>query len=152
MSGLLSARNGRARLAGVVTAALMALTVGCTGDDDTPSDIASVVSSAAEEAQEAQEKFREIRDGIVATGDVEVRETAVEDGRVVAELTVTNSGDDTDSYTIQVNFHDRDGDLVDVVLVTVDSVEPGKTAKATARSHRDVPERTTAEVITAVRY
>ncbi|MCC9739424.1 hypothetical protein [Streptomyces sp. MNU89] len=135
----------RARSAGVVAAAVLALTAGCA-EEDAPPDAASA-------AEEVKEELREIRDGIVATGDVDVRGTEIDDeGRAVAELAVANSGDETDSYAIQVNFHDGNGDLADVVLVTVSSVAPGDTVRATARSHLDLPERTTAEAVMAVRH
>jgi len=146
MSGTLRFRG---RSAGVTAAVVAALLAGCSGDT-TPSDAASAVASAAEEAAD---ELREIRDGMVATDDAEVRRTEIDaQGRAVAELAVTNGGDESEGYVIQVNFHDRDGDLVDVVLVTVSSVAPGQTARATARSHDDLPERTTAEVVTAVRH
>ncbi|WP_338900096.1 FxLYD domain-containing protein [Streptomyces sp. TG1A-60] len=150
MSGSPNMWSRRGRSAGVVAAAvLVALMTGCS-EDDTPSDAASAAASAAEEVQE---DLREIRDGIVATGDAAIRGTDTDDeGHAVAELAVTNNGDETTSYAVQVNFHDPDGDLVDVVLVTVSSVAPGETAQATARSHRELPERTTAEVATAVRH
>lgn len=139
--------NGRGRWArslGVV-AALLALTAGCTTEEAPP--------DAASAAEEVKQELREIRDGVVATDDVDVRETTVDDeGRAVAELAVTNSGEETDSYAIQVNFHDGEGDLADAVLVTVSSVASGDTARATARSHLDLPEDTTAEAVTAVRY
>jgi Flp pilus assembly protein TadD len=142
-------RGRRALQAGAVTVALVSALAGC-GDEDTPSDVSSAVSSAAEDMAE---ELREIRDGIVATDDAEVRETSIDDsGRAVAKIAVTNNGDETDSYTVQVNFHDKDGDLVDSVLVTVSSLEPGETAQATARSHRDLPARTTADVVMAVRH
>lgn len=107
------------------------MTVGYA-EDDTPSDAASAVASAAEEVKE---ELREIRDGIVAADDTEIRRTVIDDrGRAVAGLAVTNSGDETGSYAVQVNFHDEEGDLVDVVLVTVSSVAPSETVVATGRA------------------
>ncbi|MFD1661563.1 hypothetical protein ACFSL4_26005 [Streptomyces caeni] len=82
-----------------------------------------------------------------------MQQTHLDDsGHAAARITVTNGGMHTDSYAVQAGFHDRDGDLVAVVVVTVSSVEPGGTAHADARSDRELPAKTTAEVAEAVRY
>ncbi|WP_225813541.1 hypothetical protein [Streptomyces spinosus] len=137
-------------MAGTAVAALVLSLAGCSGDNVVPSEAPSAVKSAA---SEAANRLRDIRNGIVATDDAKIQEIHVDNsGHAVARVIVTNSGKDTDSYAVQVNFNGKHGDLVDAVVVTLPSVRPGSTARAEARSHRELPDKTTAEVVKAVRY
>ncbi|MEU0215146.1 hypothetical protein ABZ281_08485 [Streptomyces sp. NPDC006265] len=77
----------------------------------------------------------------MATGDADIRRTGIDDGRAFAELAVTNSGDETDSYAIQADFHDRHGDPADI--------EDGAGRRAWAGDGRrhPVPSRPSSEML-----
>ncbi|MEV5107665.1 hypothetical protein ACFQ7G_23030 [Streptomyces massasporeus] len=152
--------TGGAALALVLSAAL----TGCSGDD-TPSDAASKAESAvgsiasgASEAiesatAEAGRRLDDIQDGIDVKGDVRIGTPVTgSDGRVRAEVTVRNSDDSTRSFAVQVDFKNSGGDLVDTVIVTVDHVQAGESATATARSTHDLSGDVRTDVARAVRY
>ncbi|MEU6471444.1 hypothetical protein ACIP4Q_17420 [Streptomyces massasporeus] len=152
--------TGGAALALALSAAL----TGCSGDD-TPSDAASKAESAvgsiasgASEAiesatAEAGRRLDDIQDGIDVKGDVRIGTPVTgSDGRVRAEVTVRNSDDSTRSFAVQVDFKKSGGDLVDTVIVTVDHVQAGESATATARSTHDLSGDVRTEVARAVRY
>ncbi|MEU0172097.1 hypothetical protein ABZ178_01880 [Streptomyces massasporeus] len=144
--------------------ALPAVLIGCSGDD-TPADAASKAESAvgsiasgASEAiesatAEAGRRLDDIQDGIDVKGDVRIgTPVAGSDGRVRAEVTVRNSDDSTRSFAVQVDFKSSGGDLVDTVIVTVDHVQAGESATATARSTHDLSGDVRTDVARAVRY
>lgn len=152
--------TGGAALALALSAAL----TGCSSDD-TPSDpaskaesavgsIASGASEAIESATaEAGRRLDDIQDGIDVKGDVRIGTPVTgSDGRVRAEVTVRNSDDSTRSFAVQVDFKKSGGDLVDTVIVTVDHVQAGESATATARSTHDLSGDVRTEVARAVRY
>ncbi|MFE5759802.1 hypothetical protein ACFQ7I_39935 [Streptomyces massasporeus] len=152
--------TGGAALALALSAAL----TGCSSDD-TPSDAASKAESAvgsiasgASEAiesatAEAGRRLDDIQDGIDVKGDVRIGTPVTgSDGRVRAEVTVRNSDDSTRSFAVQVDFKKSGGDLVDTVIVTVDHVQAGESATATARSTHDLSGDVRTEVARAVRY
>ncbi|SMQ17692.1 hypothetical protein SAMN06272771_4118 [Streptomyces sp. Ag82_O1-12] len=144
--------------------ALSAVLTGCSGDD-TPADTAgkaeSAVGSIASGASEAIEsataeagrRLDDIQDGVDVKGDVRIgTPVAGSDGRVRAEVTVRNSDDATRSFAVQVDFKSSGGDLVDTVIVTVDHVQAGDSATATARSTHDLSGDVRTDVARAVRY
>ncbi|MFD5745348.1 hypothetical protein ACFXJM_39015 [Streptomyces massasporeus] len=152
--------TGGAALALALSAAL----TGCSSDD-TPSDAASKAESAvgsiasgASEAiesatAEAGRRLDDIQDGVDVKGDVRIGTPVTgSDGRVRAEVTVRNSDDSTRSFAVQVDFKKSGGDLVDTVIVTVDHVQAGESATATARSTHDLSGDVRTEVARAVRY
>ncbi|MFE6094869.1 hypothetical protein ACFQ7M_23310 [Streptomyces massasporeus] len=152
--------TGGAALALALSAAL----TGCSSDD-TPSDAASKAESAvgsiasgASEAiesatAEAGRRLDDIQDGIDVKGDVRIGTPVTgSDGRVRAEVTVRNSDDSTRSFAVQVDFKKSGGDLVDTVIVTVDHVQAGESATATARSTHDLSGDVRTDVARAVRY
>ncbi|MFD5912354.1 hypothetical protein ACFWHL_26870 [Streptomyces massasporeus] len=152
--------TGGAALALALSAAL----TGCSGDD-TPShaaskaesavgSIASGASEAIESATaEAGRRLDDIQDGIDVKGDVRIGTPVTgSDGRVRAEVTVRNSDDSTRSFAVQVDFKNSGGDLVDTVIVTVDHVQAGESATATARSTHDLSGDVRTDVARAVRY
>ncbi|MFF7735427.1 hypothetical protein [Streptomyces sp. NPDC007984] len=152
--------TGGAALALALSAAL----TGCGGDDtpaDTASKAESAVGSLASGASEAIEsataeagrRLDDIQDGIDVKDDVRVGTPVTgSDGRVRAEVTVRNADDSTRSFAVQVDFRSSGGDLVDTVIVTVDHVQAGESATATARSTHDLSGEVRTEVARAVRY
>ncbi|MEU3090254.1 hypothetical protein ACWCQ0_26270 [Streptomyces massasporeus] len=144
--------------------ALSAVLTGCSGDDtpaDTASKAESAVGSIASGASEAIEsataeagrRLDDIQDGIDVKGDVQIGTPVTgSDGRVRAEVTVRNSDDSTRSFAVQVDFKSSVGDLVDTVIVTVDHVQAGESATATARSTHDLSGDIRTDVARAVRY
>ncbi|MEU0895897.1 hypothetical protein [Streptomyces massasporeus] len=144
--------------------ALSAVLTGCSGDGtpaDTASKAESAVGSIASGASEAIEsataeagrRLDDIQDGIDVKGDVRIgTPVAGSDGRVRAEVTVRNSDDSTRSFAVQVDFKSSGGDLVDTAIVTVDHVQAGESATATARSTHDLSGDVRTDVARAVRY
>jgi hypothetical protein len=143
---------------------LSAVLAGC-GGDGTPSDIASkaesAVGSIASEASgavesataEAQRRLDDIQGGIDVKGDVKTGPPVTgSDGRVRTEVTARNTDDSTRSFAVQVDFRNGEGQLVDTVIVTVDHVQAGHSATATARSTHDLSGGVRTEVARAVRY
>ncbi|GGT82377.1 hypothetical protein ACH4HG_09965 [Streptomyces coeruleorubidus] len=143
--------------------ALSAVLTGCGGDSpaDTARKAESAVGSIASQASEAVEsataeagrRLDDIRGGIDVKGDVKVGATTVgSDGRARAEVTVDNTDDSARSFAVQVDFDDAGGRLIDTVIVTVEHVQAGDSATATARSTHDLSGEVRAEVARAVRY
>ena len=152
--------TGGAALALALSAAL----TGC-GGDYSPSDAASkaesAVGSIASGASEAVEsataeagrRLDDIQDGIDVKGDVRIGTPVTgSDGRVRAEVTVRNTDDSTRSFAVQVDFKDSGGGLVDTAIVTVDHVQAGESATATARSTPDLSGDVRTDVARAERY
>ncbi|GAA2764249.1 hypothetical protein GCM10010103_32900 [Streptomyces paradoxus] len=150
---------------GAATAlALSAVLAGCSGDD-TPADAASkaesAVGSIASEAgeavesasAEAQQRLDDIQDGVDVKGDVTTGAPVTgSDGRVRTDVTARNTDDSARSFAVQVDFRNADGRLVDTIIVTVDHVQAGSSATATARSTHDLSGEVRTEVARAVRY
>ena len=110
-------------------------------------------SAASAAASAASSALGSIKNSIDATGDVKVGSpTTASDGRTTAGLTVSNPTSDQHTYTVSVSFKNKDGSLLDVVVVTVSNVAAHGTAQATARSSHDLTDATSAEVTAAVRH
>ncbi len=146
-----------------LTFALAAVLTGCGGDSpaDTARKAESAVGSVASQASEAVEsataeagrRLDDIQGGIDVKGDAKAGTPTVgSDGRARSEVTVHNTDDSARSFAVQVDFDDAQGKLVDTVIVTVDNVQPGHSATATARSTHDAPGQIRAQVARAVRY
>ncbi|MGF1427665.1 hypothetical protein [Kitasatospora sp. LaBMicrA B282] len=91
--------------------------------------------------------------GLDATADVTLGAVApASDHRVQVPLTVTNHQSGAERYTIQVDFKDSGGKLLDVTVVQVPPVQPGSTATATATSNLPLTGTVTAGVDNALRY
>ncbi|MBV2153785.1 hypothetical protein RZ50_013115 [Kitasatospora sp. SUK 42] len=117
------------------------------------SALASIEARASEAASAASSAVAGIKGGLDAKADVAVGAvTTGSDGRAQAQLTVTNHGQQSYRYVIQVNFTDGSGGVLDAVAVTVQDVAVGHSVQATARSNRSLPGGTGAEVANAVRY
>ncbi|WP_406178443.1 FxLYD domain-containing protein [Streptomyces canus] len=143
----------------LTTLALTGLTA-CS-DDDSPSSVASKVASAASRAgeavssatAEAGRRFDDIKNGADARDDVRLGTPATaSDGRTTVEVTATNSADSAKSFTVEVDFTDRNGKLLDAVVLTVSDVPAGGTGKGTARSTHDLSGDVQAKVPRAVRH
>ena len=158
-------RHGRHGIRGLIlaaaaTTALAAPLTGCS-DDNTPASTASNAASAASAAgealasatAEAGRKFDQFKTGVNAKGDVNLDSHVTTDssGRSTAKVTVTNSASSEKSYAVQVDFRDKDGNLLDTVVVTVSDVAAGASKDATARSTRTLSGDVTADVARAVR-
>jgi ABC-type glycerol-3-phosphate transport system substrate-binding protein len=129
--------------------ALSAVLTGCSGDD-TPASTADKAESAT---AEAGRRLDDIQDGIDVKGDVRIgTPVAGSDGRVRAEVTARNTDDSTRSFAVQVDFKDSGGGLVDTAIVTVDHVQAGESATATARSTHALSGDVRTDVARAVRY
>ncbi|MGW7729398.1 hypothetical protein [Streptomyces canus] len=143
----------------LTTLAVVGLTA-CS-DDDSPSSVASKVASAASRAgeavssatAEAGRRFDDISNGVDARDDVRLGTPATaSDGRTTVEVTATNSADSAKSFTVEVDFTDRNGKLLDVVVLTVSDVPAGGSGKGTARSTHDLSGEVRAKVPRAVRH
>ncbi|MDQ0762401.1 hypothetical protein [Streptomyces canus] len=130
-------------------------------DDDSPSSVASKVASAASRAgdavssatAEAGRRFDDIKNGADARDDVRLGAPATaSDGRTTVEVTAANSADSAKSFTVEVDFTDRNGKLLDAVVVTVSDVPAGGTGSGTARSTHDLSGDVRAKVPRAVRH
>jgi hypothetical protein len=119
---------------------------------------AGAAASSAKEAvsqatASAGAAMSSIKDGADAAGDVTVGATATDgDGRTTAPLTVANKTDKEADYSIQVNFRDAGGNLLDSVVVSEKDIKAGATGTATARSNRGLEGEIKAEVARALRH
>ncbi|GAA3500435.1 hypothetical protein GCM10019016_075410 [Streptomyces prasinosporus] len=154
-------RHGRgtagAAGAAVLAALLAAGAAGCADEEPAGPPASSVASRATEAWEsataEAGRRFEDLVEGFDAREDVALGSPSVApDGRSTVEVTVRNTDGSARSFLVQVDFTDPDGGLLDVVVVTVDDVPPGESAKATARSTHDLPGDARPEVERAVRY
>ncbi|MDH6441338.1 hypothetical protein M2158_009879 [Streptomyces sp. SAI-144] len=143
----------------LTTLALTGLTA-CS-DEDSPSSVASKVASAASRAgeavssatAEAGRRFDDVKNGVDAKDDVRLGTPATaSDGRTTVEVTATNSADSAKSFTVEVDFTDRNGKLLDAVVLTVSDVPAGGSGKGTARSTHDLSGDVRAKVPRAVRH
>lgn len=140
---------GLAILAGATTSA-------CSSTSADSSSAASAAPSAAAAASSAvgvvKSQISGFANGLDASGDVTVGSlTTDSSGRSTSQVTVKNSTGKEQSYAVQVNFNDSDGELLDTVVVTVDNVQPGATANAVARSTHSLSGAQTASVGIALR-
>ncbi|WP_369170808.1 FxLYD domain-containing protein [Streptomyces sp. R28] len=131
-----------------------ALTLTSCSEDDIPSSVTSQAASAfASATAEAGDRLDDIKGGIDAKDAVSLGDPTTDaDGRTTVEVTAENTTDSTKSFAAQINFRDKDGNLLDATVVTVSDVAAGKTAKGTARSTRDLSGEVKAEVARALRY
>ncbi|MFD5424897.1 FxLYD domain-containing protein [Streptomyces sp. NPDC127084] len=143
-------RNALIRNALIAAALIAGVLTGCSSDNgETP---ASAASKASDLIASATAKLSDIQGGFDVTGDVKAGSTANENGRAVAEITATNNSSSTADFTVQVNFKDSDGNLLDAVVVNIDGVPAGGTKSADARSNRDLSGTPPAEIARAVRH
>ncbi|MEV4616125.1 hypothetical protein AB0K43_26550 [Kitasatospora sp. NPDC049258] len=135
---------------GLSAAASAAGSLASSATSGAASAAASAASSAAAAASSA---LASVKGGLDAKSDISLGGvTSASDGHLQVPLTVTNGGSQAYKYTIQVNFNDQSGNLLDVVVLTVPDVAAGGTAQATATSNRTLSGNVTAEVASALRY
>ncbi|MER8010314.1 hypothetical protein [Streptomyces sp. NPDC094149] len=110
-------------------------------------------SALASASAEARRRLDEVKDGIDAKNEVSLGSPAsAGDGRITVPVTVHNTADSAKSFVVQVSLHDKAGNLLDTIVVTVDDVAAGKDGSGTARSNRKLSEPVRAEVARALRY
>ncbi|WP_327349915.1 hypothetical protein OG772_26255 [Streptomyces sp. NBC_01321] len=157
-------KAARELCAALLTAAVLPTAAACSGGGNASSTASEAASAAASVASRgadvvasaaaaASEKIHNFKNGVDAKNDVKLSAPVTDhDGRATAKVTVKNSTDAKKSYIVQVNFRDPQGNLLDVVVVTVDDVAAGAAKEAAARSNRKLSGRTKAEVGTALRH
>ncbi|MFF2746853.1 hypothetical protein ACFVVA_15065 [Kitasatospora sp. NPDC058048] len=117
------------------------------------SAIASAEARASAAVSAASSAVSGIKGGLDAKGDVTAGAvTTGSDGKPQVPLTVTNHGQQSYRYVIQVNFTDGSGKVLDAAAVTIQDVAVGQSSQATAHAHRDLSGTVKAEVANAVRY
>ncbi|GAB7183402.1 FxLYD domain-containing protein [Kitasatospora sp. Ki12] len=117
------------------------------------SALASVEAQASAAVSDAASALAGVKGGLDAKADVAAGEvTTGSDGKPQVQLTVTNHGQQSYRYVIQVNFTDGSGKVLDATAVTVQDVMAGQSAQATAHGNRDLSGTVKAEVANAVRY
>ncbi|MFD8755233.1 FxLYD domain-containing protein [Kitasatospora sp. NPDC059577] len=117
------------------------------------SALASAEARASEAVSSASSAVAGIKGGLDAKGDVTVGAvTTGTDNKEQVQLTVTNHGQQTYRYVIQVNFTDESGKVVDATAVTVPDLAAGQSVQAAARSNRELSGTVKAEVANAIRY
>ncbi len=110
-------------------------------------------SSAASAQAAASSALAKVSGGLDATADVVLGAvTTASDGHAEAPLTVTNHQSQAEKYTIQVEYKDGTGKLLDTVVVQIPSLAPAQSTKATARSTQPLSGTVTATVANALRY
>ncbi|MGW6136976.1 hypothetical protein ACWFRM_30640 [Streptomyces sp. NPDC055144] len=157
---MMSGRGIRGAAAGLLVAAALLAAAGCSGSDTSPSDAVSKAASAASRGGDvvasatakAQQELDRIKGGVNAKGDIALGDVTKDGDRLTVPVTATNSSGSQASYAVQVNFRDSSGNLLDMVVVTVDDVDNGKSKKATARSNRNLTGDVKVDVGRALRH
>ncbi|MET8699062.1 FxLYD domain-containing protein [Kitasatospora sp. NPDC004723] len=144
-----AAQAGSAIAGAASAAASAASSVLASAAGGLPSAAASAVSSAQAKASSA---IAGIKGGLDAKGDVALGAVSFANGKAETTLTVTNHGQDTSRYVIQVNFTDDSGNVLDVTAVTVPDLAAGQKTEAKATSNRDLSGSVKVAVANAVRY
>ncbi|MFS4092298.1 hypothetical protein [Streptomyces sp. AF1A] len=155
---------------GAAGAALVAVTAaGCSGDSGSPSgDVSKAASAAASAASslasrgtdalasasaQARRELDEAKGGVNAKNQVTLGTVTIGgDGRAAVGVTARNTAGSAKSFAVLVNFTDRNGNLLDVVVMTVKDVAAGASGTGTARSNRKLSGEIRATVGTALRY
>ncbi|MER7704832.1 FxLYD domain-containing protein [Kitasatospora sp. NPDC097605] len=145
-----AAAQAGSAIAGAASAAASAASAALgTAATGLSSAAASAVSSAQAAASSA---IAGIKGGLDAKGDVALGAVSFANGKAETTLTVTNHGQNTSRYVIQVNFTDDSGNVLDVTAVTVPDLAAGQNTEAKATSNRDLSGSVKAVVANAVRY
>ena len=115
---------------------------------------ASGVSSAAASAEAAASSaIAGVKGGLDAKDDVTLGAvTTASDGKVEVVATVTDHASQSYRYSVQVNFTDASGNVLDAAVANVPEVAAGQTSQATVRSNRSLSGGVSAIVARAVRY
>ncbi|MFJ7151342.1 hypothetical protein ACIQVT_24645 [Streptomyces sp. NPDC100445] len=155
---------------GAVLASVVAVAAaGCSDSSGTSSGAASKAASAASSAAaslssrggdalasasaEAKRRLDEAKGGVKAKDDVTLGTvTTGGDGKAMVKVTAKNTANSAKSFAVQINFTDKNGNLLDVTVVTLDKVAAGASGNATAASHRKLTNGVKADVGSALRY
>ncbi|MCS0600819.1 hypothetical protein NX794_06180 [Streptomyces sp. LP11] len=150
----------------VLGAVLVAVAVaGCSDTSRSPSGAASKAASAASSlasrggdalssaTAEARRRLDEAKGGVNAKDQVTLGSVATGgDDRATVEVTARNTAGSAKSFAVQVDFRDKGGNLLDVVVVTLKGVAADASQHATARSNRALGGEVRADVGSALRY
>ncbi|MFJ7246662.1 FxLYD domain-containing protein [Kitasatospora sp. NPDC098652] len=152
-----SARAEASAAAGEVQKAASAAASAASALASAAGGVGGLLGSAQAEASAAvsaaSSAVAGIKGGLDAKGDVSVGAVSTgSDGKPQAQLTVTNHGQESYRYVVQVNFTDGSGTLLDATAVTVQDVAAGQSAQATAQANRELSGTVKAEVANAVRF
>ncbi|MFI2210206.1 hypothetical protein [Streptomyces sp. NPDC020141] len=147
----MNTRWKRCLAAAGLAAALAVPAAGCSDGEGGPSDVASRAIASATAA--VDDKLHEIKGGVNAKDQVTLGAPDRDaDGRTTVEVTARNTAGSPKSFAVQIIYRDPGGNLLDTVLVTLPDIPAGSSAKATARSNRDLSGDVRAETGTALRY
>ncbi|MCX5213197.1 hypothetical protein OG689_28690 [Kitasatospora sp. NBC_00240] len=152
------ASAAQSALSAVASAAQSALASGASAAQSAlasgASEFASEAASAAASAQAAASSaLAGVKGGLEAQGDVTAGDVTTDSqGRAQVQLTVKNGQSQSYRYSVQVNFTDQSGNVLDATVVSVPEVAANQTAQATAVSNRELSGDVKAVVVRAVRY
>ncbi|MFC9326736.1 hypothetical protein [Kitasatospora sp. NPDC057015] len=148
------ASAAQSALSAAASAAQSAIASGASAAQSAIGSGASQLSSAAASAEAAASSaIAGVKGGLEAQGDVTVGDVTTDSqGRAQTQLTVKNGQSQSYRYSIQVNWTDQSGNVLDATVVSVPEVAAGQSAQATATSNRDLSGDVKAVVVRAVRY
>ena len=153
LAGCSSGSNPTSAASSAVAAARSAASALASAAGGLGSAAASAAGDLGSAASAASSAFAGIKGGVDAKSDVQLGTVVTaSDGRADVPLTITNHGSKNYRYTVQINFEDQSGSLLDVVVVTAPEVARGSSTQSTARSHRTLSGTVTATVGAALRY
>ena len=154
LAGCSSDGTASSTVSSVASAAQSAVSEAASAANSAIASGASGVSSAAASAEAAASSaVAGVKGGLDAKDDVSLGAvTAASEGRVEVVATVTDHASQSYRYTIQVNFTDGSGNVLDAAVANVPEVAAGQTAQATVRSNRSLSGGVSAVVARAVRY
>ncbi|MFF8991524.1 hypothetical protein ACF09H_16585 [Streptomyces sp. NPDC014983] len=154
--------------AGTALALALVTAAGCGNGGQkspTPAELAASAASAAASlasrggdalasaSAEAGRRLDEARGGLSAKDQVSLGTVGFDrDGRATTTVTARNTAASAKSFAVQVNFTDSGGNLLDVVVLTVEHVAAHASGHGTARSNRRLHGEVRAAVGTALRY
>jgi hypothetical protein len=148
------ASAAQSAVSAIASAAQSAIASGASAAQSAIGSGASQLSSAAASAEAAASSaIAGVKGGLEAQGDVTTGNVTTDSqGRAQVQLTVKNGQSQSYRYSVQVNFTDQSGNVLDAVVVSVPEVAAGQSAQATAVSNRDLSGDVKAVVVRAVRY
>ncbi|OKI14334.1 hypothetical protein A6A07_12585 [Streptomyces sp. CB03911] len=148
------ASAAQSALSAAASAAQSALASGASAAQSALASGASEFASAAASAEAAASSaLASVKGGLEAQGDVTTGDVTTDSqGRAQVQLTVKNGQSQSYRYSVQVNFTDQSGNVLDATVVSVPEVAAGQSGQATAVSNRDLSGDVKAVVVRAVRY
>lgn len=166
--GRRGARVRRVVAAGGTASVLAAALAGCGSSGVASSAASSLQSAASGAASQLESKAKDalasasaaassqlakVKDGVNAKDAVTLGSTTVDSaGNAKVEVTAKNSDSGSHDFTVNVNFLDSGGKVLDAVVLNIDGVEAGKSRTGTATSNIKAAGATSAEVGAALRH